>query len=185
MEMVITVLALCEGNAPLIGGFPSQGAVTWSFDVFFDLRLNNWLSTQWRCWWFEMPYRYENVHAGWSLHNEMNLGMLVTFRQSSGCSRIEMQSYQNRKSYYKDKIVWQLSYLHNGKSYTWKDTLYIETSFCGFSLVPPSIEVVNSLRPNDIYALVISPSLVQIKACRLVSIKPLSEPMLEYCSMDP
>ena len=30
--------ALCAGNSPVTGEFPSQKAVTRSFDVFFDLR---------------------------------------------------------------------------------------------------------------------------------------------------
>ena len=34
---------------------PSQRPVTWSFDVFFDLRLNKRLSDQSRGWWFETP----------------------------------------------------------------------------------------------------------------------------------
>ena len=29
------LLALCEGNSPVTGGFPSQRPVRWSFDVFF------------------------------------------------------------------------------------------------------------------------------------------------------
>ena len=36
-------LALCAGNSPVTGEFPSQRPVTWSFDVFFDLCLKN-------CW---------------------------------------------------------------------------------------------------------------------------------------
>ena len=40
------LLALCEGNPPVTGGFPSQRPVTRSFDVFLDLRLNNRLSKQ-------------------------------------------------------------------------------------------------------------------------------------------
>ena len=35
------LLALSEGNPPVIGGFPSQRAVTRSFGVFFDLHLKN------------------------------------------------------------------------------------------------------------------------------------------------
>ena len=35
------LLALCEGNPPVTGGFPSQRPVTRSFDVFFDLRWTN------------------------------------------------------------------------------------------------------------------------------------------------
>ena len=37
----------------LPGEFPAQRPVTWSFDVFFDLRLNKWLSKQSWGWWFE------------------------------------------------------------------------------------------------------------------------------------
>ena len=33
-------LALCAGNSPVTGEFPSQKPMTRSFDVFFDLRLN-------------------------------------------------------------------------------------------------------------------------------------------------
>ena len=43
---------LCgEFNVP--GEFPAQRAVTRSFDVFFDLRLNKKLSKQSWGWWFE------------------------------------------------------------------------------------------------------------------------------------
>ena len=38
------LLLFCAGNSPLTGLFPSQRPVMWSFDVFFDLRLNEWLS---------------------------------------------------------------------------------------------------------------------------------------------
>ena len=41
MERFSALLALCAG--------------TRSFDIFFDLSLNNRLSTQWRGWWFETP----------------------------------------------------------------------------------------------------------------------------------
>ena len=36
---------------------PHKGRGTRSFDVFFDLRLNKWLSKQWWCWWFETKSR--------------------------------------------------------------------------------------------------------------------------------
>ena len=49
------LLALCEGNSPVTGEFPSQRAVTWSFDVFFDLRPNKPLSKQWWGCWFQTP----------------------------------------------------------------------------------------------------------------------------------
>ena len=40
METFAALLALCGGNSPVTGEFPSQRPVTRSFDVFFDLRLN-------------------------------------------------------------------------------------------------------------------------------------------------
>ena len=40
------LLAICAVNSPVTGEFPSQRPVTWSFDVFFDLRLNKRLSKQ-------------------------------------------------------------------------------------------------------------------------------------------
>ena len=51
---ISALLALCEGNPPVTGGFPSQRPVTWSVDVFFDLRLNKRLSKQSRRRWFDM-----------------------------------------------------------------------------------------------------------------------------------
>ena len=46
METFSALLAICVGNSPVTGEFPSQRPVTRSFDVFFDLRLNEWLSKQ-------------------------------------------------------------------------------------------------------------------------------------------
>ena len=64
METFSALLALCEGNPPVADGFPSQRPVTRSFDVFFDLRLNKWLSKQSRRRWFETP-----LHSFWCLSN--------------------------------------------------------------------------------------------------------------------
>ena len=46
METFSALLALCAGNWPAVGQFPSQRPVTRGFDVFFDLRLNKRLSKQ-------------------------------------------------------------------------------------------------------------------------------------------
>ena len=51
------LLALCAGNSPATGEFPSQMPVTWSFDVSFGLCLNERLSKQSWGWWFETPSR--------------------------------------------------------------------------------------------------------------------------------
>ena len=57
METFSALLALCEGNSPVTGEFPTQRPVTRSFDVFFDLRLNKRLSKQSWGWRFETPSR--------------------------------------------------------------------------------------------------------------------------------
>ena len=46
METFSMLLALCAGNSPVTCEFPSQRPVTWSFDVFFDLHMDKWLSKQ-------------------------------------------------------------------------------------------------------------------------------------------
>ena len=44
MDAFSVLLAICAGNLPVTGEFPKLRPVTWSFDVFFDLRLNKRLS---------------------------------------------------------------------------------------------------------------------------------------------
>ena len=41
METFSALLAICAGNSPASGEFPAQRPMTRSFDVFFDLCLNN------------------------------------------------------------------------------------------------------------------------------------------------
>ena len=65
METFAALLAICAGNSPVPGEFPTQRPVTRSFDVFFDLRLNKRLSKQSWGWWFETLshplWRHRNV----------------------------------------------------------------------------------------------------------------------------
>ena len=65
METFSALLALCAGNSPVTGEFPSQRPVTRSFHVFFDLPLNKRLSKQPCSWWFETPtcplWRHSNI----------------------------------------------------------------------------------------------------------------------------
>ena len=53
MEAFSALLAICADNSPVPGEFPAQRPVTQSFDVFFDLRLNQRLSKQSWGWLFE------------------------------------------------------------------------------------------------------------------------------------
>ena len=57
MEAFSALLAICAGNSPVPGEFPTQRPVTRSFDVYFDLRPNKRLSKQSWGWWFETQSR--------------------------------------------------------------------------------------------------------------------------------
>ena len=66
-ETCSALLTLCVGNSPVTGEFPSQRPVTRNFDIFFDLRLDKWLSKQSWGWWFETPSRqlWRHRYAFW------------------------------------------------------------------------------------------------------------------------
>ena len=84
METFSALLAICVGNSPLIGEFPSQMAsntenvsICWRHQwrgalIFFDLRLNIFLSEQWWGWWFETPSR-----PSWHHCTELGTGWVV------------------------------------------------------------------------------------------------------------
>ena len=69
IETFSALLAICAGNSPVSGEFPTQRPETRSFDVFFDLRLNKRFSKQWWGWWFETLsrplWRHCNGRSGW------------------------------------------------------------------------------------------------------------------------
>ena len=69
IERFSALLALCAGNSPVAGEFSAQRPVTRSFGVFFDLRLNKWLSKQSWGWWFETLSRplWRHFNAFWQL----------------------------------------------------------------------------------------------------------------------
>ena len=62
------LLAICAGNSPVTGEFPTRRPVTRSLGVFFDLHPNKRLSKHWWGLWFETPpcqlWRYCNVLWG-------------------------------------------------------------------------------------------------------------------------
>ena len=74
METFSALLAICAGNSPVIGEFPTQRPVTRSSDVFFDLRLNKRLSKHSWGWWFKTLSRplwrhcNEFTQWGWVMH---------------------------------------------------------------------------------------------------------------------
>ena len=61
IETFSASLAICAGNSPVTGEFPTQRPVTRSSDVFFDLRLNKRLSKQSWGWWFETHRAHYDV----------------------------------------------------------------------------------------------------------------------------
>ena len=65
MKTFSALLAICAGNSPFSGEFPTQRPLTPSFDVFLDLRLNKRLSKQPWGWWFET--------LSWSLWRQCNI----------------------------------------------------------------------------------------------------------------
>ena len=56
METLSSLLALCEGNPPVVGRFPSKGPGNADFDVFFGVSLIKGLNKPSSCWWFETPW---------------------------------------------------------------------------------------------------------------------------------
>ena len=87
MEIFFALLALCAGNSPVTGEFPSQRPVTRSFDVFFDLRLYKRLSKHsWRrC--FETPslslWRHCNTSLLYSIGYGGHLRTTVQFSEKT------------------------------------------------------------------------------------------------------
>ena len=67
IERFAMLLALCAENSPVPIEFPAQMPVTWSFDVFFYLRMNKQLREQSWGWWSEMPL--------WSLWCDCNVSL--------------------------------------------------------------------------------------------------------------
>ena len=70
METFSALLAICAGNSPVTGEFPTQRPVTRSFDVYFDLCPNERLSKQSWGWWFETLsrslWRHRNEYREWA-----------------------------------------------------------------------------------------------------------------------
>ena len=94
METFSALLAICTGNSPASGEFPTQRPVTRSFDVSFDLCINKWLRKQSWGWWFETLsrplWRHCNVKSFFMEDREsciprsLSLLMIVWLRESQG-----------------------------------------------------------------------------------------------------
>ena len=84
METFFALLAICAGNSPVPGEFPTQRPVTRSFDVYFDLRLNKRLCKQSWGWWFETLlcplWRHSNELEGSSWNYTRYLNWILRLR---------------------------------------------------------------------------------------------------------
>ena len=89
METFSASLALCVGNSPVTGEFPTQMPVTQSFDVFFDLRPNKRLSEQSWGRWFDTPshslWRHCNVTCHYWLFWDIDCVIVYFFTHVCQC----------------------------------------------------------------------------------------------------
>ena len=156
------------GNSPVTGEFPAQRPLTRSFDVFFDLRLNERLSKQPSGWWFGMPscslWRHCNdtclsVCAHW-----IYLCYQILYQFQSGCL-ISYPCMQKNERYIKMGKQYKFDSPRNN---THMHTLHLNLHqyFRPRSYRP--YMSINLLRPNDAYmSHQPRPSLVHIMVCRL------------------
>ena len=96
METFSALLAICAGNSPVPGEFPTQRPVTRSFGVFLDLRLNKRLRKQSWGWWLETLSRplwrhcnafgkisdtlaHGTLSISWSLHLGISSALLYRY----------------------------------------------------------------------------------------------------------
>ena len=92
METFSALLAICAGNSPVPGEFPTQRPVTRSFDVYFDLRPDKRLSKQSWGWWFETLshslWRHRNAETSLPNHLVILLGHVVYLENVYGAQQV-------------------------------------------------------------------------------------------------
>ena len=100
METFSALLAICAGNSPVPGEFPTQRPVTRSFDVYFDLHPNKRLSKHYRGWWFETLspplWRHRNVKALWTASSNMHCTILDKLSAHSDLSTTAAKYWTER-----------------------------------------------------------------------------------------
>ena len=122
METFSALLAICAGNSPVPGEFPTQRPVTRSFGVFFDLRLDKRLRKQSWGWWFETPrgllWRHRNASCRNSI-SYISIGnindILVKTGEFMWYLRFELSDHS--RNYILDikihDISWEVSHTHD------------------------------------------------------------------------
>ena len=126
METFTALLAICAGNSPVPGEFPTQRPVTRSFDVYFDLRLNKQLSKQPWGWWLETLsrplWRHRNGTSDNSLPQISPDNVLKNYPSACGTELIPVQLSQYHG-------CWCHGPLHRQDIST-HDIDYVEVSSC-------------------------------------------------------
>ena len=204
---ISVLLALCTGNSPVTGEFPSQRPATRSFEVFFDAWINGWVN---------------NGDAGDLRRHGAHYDVTVMYSghprhfasQLPESSRVPFQHTGTRGHFlWKKKLTEMISYLTNFAK-LWNLTQINRTSLETLNRGPAGggrigyPTLLNTLRPRqngrhcpggifkyiflneDIWRSIkiskfvpkapisIIPSLVQIMAWRRPCGKPFSEPMM-------
>ena len=114
MEKFSAVLALCVGNSPVTGEFPSPRPVTRRSHVFFDLPLHKQLSKRLIHRWLEMW-----SHSLWRHCNERHISQSGLNTESGKWQPLEIIYYANGlksflKTYpkcvhFKSEIKWMIN----------------------------------------------------------------------------
>ena len=126
METFSALLVICAGNSPACE-FPAQRPVTRSFDVFFDLCLNKWLSEHSWAWWFESLSRLLWRHC-----NGIFLLVPYTIYTSSGYQGYRITSISLKHDKYHPKSIW--GYCIKRHDAMGNRALYrIPKAFCGMT----------------------------------------------------
>ena len=115
METFSALLAICVGNSPVTGEFPTQRPVTRSFDVLFDLHPNKRWSKQ-SGWWFETPSCPLWGHCNGISNHQQKWNSTAHVTPGSNETNLHAGAdYQHQDSpsrYNKSKTVPHLSYLY-------------------------------------------------------------------------
>ena len=114
METFSVLLALCEGNPSVTGGFPSQRPVTRSFAIFFDLRLNKSLCIQSKGRWFDT-----RLHSLWRHCS----GWRMTSRKTKCCYEASFVVTSGKIGYQNDSLLrrwWRQSWTQDTFAFQWQ-----------------------------------------------------------------
>ena len=122
METFSALLAICAGNSPVTGEYHAQRPVTWSFDVFFDLRLNKRMSKQSWGWCFDTLSRPLWRHSNGNIF--MNL-FIRTDRVLRNCNCSHVTSNQIISQIFLGKIIVPESKYEYYQPPCWKCTAHL------------------------------------------------------------